>query len=245
MVQLIMSNFKLELVSGKISKNTKEAGWYDLYANEDCKIYPGIVCMIPTGVRTILSPGLRAKCEEKSGIGLSGISIRSGCIDSDYRGEWNVLAQFHMPLQYFFDVEQQKGISSIELMTKKQAVNAKFIKDLGYIPIAKGTAICAFKLEVIPEVSILTTMGESEYLDAGFTRGEGGFGSTTESIKLFEYIKDMQNRKIDIFADDVRLDQLCGDREFTFVLTAGGMFQGTLQKFRKTYKENRIIENIF
>ena len=86
-----------ELRSGKIEKGTLESAAWDLFnAGPDLIIPPickdsGSIRGCPTGVKTAFSPNLRAVIMGKSGLGLKGLAILGGLIDSDYRGEWVVI----------------------------------------------------------------------------------------------------------------------------------------------------------
>jgi dUTP pyrophosphatase len=75
---------------------TEGAAGYDLHAAVDAGlvIEPGRVQPIPTGVRVEIPPGYEAQVRPRSGLALRqriGVLNSPGTIDSDYRGEVQVL----------------------------------------------------------------------------------------------------------------------------------------------------------
>lgn len=75
---------------------TKGAAGMDLYANvtEDTLIKPGDIELVPTGIKISIPEGYEAQIRPRSGLALKyGISMVNapGTIDSDYRGEINVI----------------------------------------------------------------------------------------------------------------------------------------------------------
>ncbi|MBE6010995.1 MAG: dUTP diphosphatase [Lachnospiraceae bacterium] len=75
---------------------TRGAAGMDLYANvtEDTLIKPGDIKLVPTGIKISIPEGYEAQIRPRSGLALKyGISMVNapGTIDSDYRGEINVI----------------------------------------------------------------------------------------------------------------------------------------------------------
>lgn len=75
---------------------TEHAAGMDVYAavTEPLTIAPGRVVAVPTGVRLEIPPGYEAQVRPRSGLALRhgiGIPNGPGTIDSDYRGELQVL----------------------------------------------------------------------------------------------------------------------------------------------------------
>lgn len=75
---------------------TEGAAGMDLYANvsEDVVIKQGTISLIPTGIAIAVPAGYEAQIRPRSGLALNfGISIVNtpGTIDSDYRGEINLI----------------------------------------------------------------------------------------------------------------------------------------------------------
>ena len=79
-----------------------EAAGFDLlaavHASEQVFIHPGARALIPTGLQFALPPGFEAQIRPRSGLALkSGLTVLNspGTIDSDYRGEVQVLLINH------------------------------------------------------------------------------------------------------------------------------------------------------
>jgi dUTP pyrophosphatase len=75
---------------------TEHAAGLDVYAavSEPLTLEPGRVVAVPTGVRLEIPPGYEAQVRPRSGLALRhsiGIPNGPGTIDSDYRGELQVL----------------------------------------------------------------------------------------------------------------------------------------------------------
>ena len=78
------------------SATTAGSAGVDLRAaiSEPLRIRPGERCLVPTGFRIALPPGFEAQVRPRSGLALrNGILIPNapGTIDSDYRGEIQVI----------------------------------------------------------------------------------------------------------------------------------------------------------
>jgi dUTP pyrophosphatase len=75
---------------------TERAAGLDVYAavTEPLTLAPGRVVAVPTGIRLEIPPGYEAQVRPRSGLALRhaiGIPNGPGTIDSDYRGELQVL----------------------------------------------------------------------------------------------------------------------------------------------------------
>lgn len=70
---------------------TVGAAGYDLHTCVPYTIYPGERCLISTGIGTQIAPGWVGLIRERSSLARRGITTRAGVIDSDYRGEIQVL----------------------------------------------------------------------------------------------------------------------------------------------------------
>jgi dUTP pyrophosphatase len=66
---------------------------FDLYANKSITIQPNKVVKVPLGIATEIPEGYRVDIVPRSGLSLEGIAIANspGVVDSNFRGEWNVL----------------------------------------------------------------------------------------------------------------------------------------------------------
>ena len=69
--------------------NPSDAGW-DLYADEDVKIWPGETKLISTGISLEIPDGYVGLIWDRSSMGVKGIHRHAGVIDSGYRGEVKV-----------------------------------------------------------------------------------------------------------------------------------------------------------
>jgi dUTPase len=94
---------KLNIVSGRMSRETKHSAAFDLFydngeLDESGMRKPFIITdtpvAIPTGLFTVFEPGYVAIIKEKSGLALKGVELHGGVIDADYRQEWKVIARF-------------------------------------------------------------------------------------------------------------------------------------------------------
>ncbi len=64
---------------------------YDLYAMTRAEIAPGQVVRIPTGVHLEIPQGYVGLVKDRSSMGLRGLHMLGGVIDSSYRGEVQIL----------------------------------------------------------------------------------------------------------------------------------------------------------
>lgn len=65
---------------------------HDVASSEDVTIEPGQIKQIHTGIRITFEQDLVVLLRDRSGLGSRGLHILAGVIDSDYRGEWIVVA---------------------------------------------------------------------------------------------------------------------------------------------------------
>ena len=64
----------------------------DLHAAVDVRIEPGQRCLVPTGIAVEIPVGHYGRIAPRSGLAVRhGIDTLAGVVDSDYRGEVNVL----------------------------------------------------------------------------------------------------------------------------------------------------------
>jgi len=78
------------------SRSTAHAAGADLHAAEDLTLAPGERRLVPTGLRVAIPPGHAGLVWPRSGIAVrDGIDTMAGVIDSDYRGEVQVLLINH------------------------------------------------------------------------------------------------------------------------------------------------------
>lgn len=71
-----------------LSKEDEDAG-YDIYTTEtNVIINPGETHMFATGIYTSFPSGYWIEIKERGSTAKYGLSVRSGVVDSGYRGEW-------------------------------------------------------------------------------------------------------------------------------------------------------------
>lgn len=81
-VELMTPNAKLP------EKSSFEDLGYDLFASENRILLPGMVTLIPTGIKVIFPKGFGGRICDRSGIATNeNLEVRAGVIDSGYRGE--------------------------------------------------------------------------------------------------------------------------------------------------------------
>lgn len=85
--------FSRENENVKLPEKRKEDAGYDIYAyfeNDAVLIEPGEIALINTGIRSCIPDNYVFMLKERGSTGTKGLSVRSGIIDSGYRGEWMV-----------------------------------------------------------------------------------------------------------------------------------------------------------
>lgn len=75
---------------GPYKQYSEDAGW-DLRAREACSIYPDDVVAIKTGVCVEIPTGYAGEIRPRSSITKRGLIIPLGTIDSQYRGEIEII----------------------------------------------------------------------------------------------------------------------------------------------------------
>ena len=76
----------------KIPTKRKEDAGLDIYTIEDGVVLkPLETRMFSTGLRSAFSPSFWVEIKERGSTGAVGLSVRSGVIDSGYRGEWKIM----------------------------------------------------------------------------------------------------------------------------------------------------------
>lgn len=143
------------------TKRDEDAGFdiYPCFAEEEIRIEPGEVAMIPTGICSAFPKGLVVVLKERGSTGTKGIEQRSGVIDSGYRGEWLV------PIT--------NGSSQVLVITKKRHDSSTGV--CLFYPYSK--AICqALVLEVPECVSREVSVDEIQSIRS--ERGDGRLGSS-------------------------------------------------------------------
>lgn len=85
----------------KIPKVSKEhAAGFDIYSIEDYTLQPGETYAVKTGITLEIPEGKATFIWDRSGMGFKGIHRLAGLLDSDYRGEYNIILINHTKEPY-------------------------------------------------------------------------------------------------------------------------------------------------
>jgi len=84
---------------------TENSAGFDFYSIEDKIFFPHETYPIKTGIAIQTPIGKVLHIWDRSGMGMKGLSIHGGVIDSDYRGEIKAILQNHTTQQ----IEIKKG----------------------------------------------------------------------------------------------------------------------------------------
>jgi dUTP pyrophosphatase len=147
----------------KLPTKREEDGCYDLYAyfEEDyIEIKPHTTKLIPTGVHSAMLPCYRIALRERGSNTKWHASIRSGQIDSGYRGE--IWVAIHNDSD--IPVAIKKNID--EIITTDYVVLYPYRK-----------AICQFAVEYVPQVNTVE-LELDELINIPSCRGTGDLGSS-------------------------------------------------------------------
>ena len=145
------------------TKRYEDAGWdlYPILPPEGITLYPHDTILIKTGLKSALDPEYCLKITERSSMGIKGIGVRAGIIDSGYRGEIGVVVTNHNGFPVHLQGKYQKdGI---------------FVEEALEIPY--GKAIAQALILPVPEVEI-EELTEEELMKIPSERQDGGYGST-------------------------------------------------------------------
>ena len=82
---------------------TKGAACFDLYVSEDTILYFGKPTKVPTALAFEVPEGHCMTVYSRSSSALKGINIVPLIVDSDYRGEVFILANYIRPLEYGYE----------------------------------------------------------------------------------------------------------------------------------------------
>ena len=73
------------------NKRVEDAG-LDIYTTDDeCVLKPGETKFFGTGLKSAFPSNYWVEIKERGSTGAVGLSVRSGVIDSGYRGEWKIM----------------------------------------------------------------------------------------------------------------------------------------------------------
>ena len=135
--------------------NPSDAGW-DLYADEDVKIWPGETKLISTGISLEIPDGYVGLIWDRSSMGVKGIHRHAGVIAAGYRGEGKVC------LHNSKHSNVNRMLS--DMVDKKKA---------GVLTMSRGDRIAQILFQEVPVFKLVETDVLVET-----ARGAGGFGSS-------------------------------------------------------------------
>ena len=96
MINTIKIKIKRLHPDAKIPTYSKEhAAGFDLYAAEEYTLLPGETYAVHSGISMEIPEGKLVEIWDRSGMGFKGIHRLGGVIDSDYRGEFNIILCNH------------------------------------------------------------------------------------------------------------------------------------------------------
>jgi dUTP pyrophosphatase len=128
---------------------------FDVYATSDITIYPGQVVKHPLNIRLKIPADSYISIESKSGLGVKGLLVYAGVIDSGYSGIVHAV------------------FSNIKMVDEFNKPN------LQPITIKKGEKLA----QMIPyQFSTNYFITEVDAVDTNTSRGEAGFGSTQSQV---------------------------------------------------------------
>lgn len=95
-IQIIKVRFKKLHPDAKIPTYSKEnAAGFDIYSVENYELQPGETYAVHSGISLEIPKGKLVEIWDRSGMGFKGIHRFGGVIDSDYRGEFNIILCNH------------------------------------------------------------------------------------------------------------------------------------------------------
>lgn len=97
--QIVFKNNNLIIYWDKLNNNAKvptkrdEDAGFDIYSDsaEDIILKPNETKFFSTGLRSAFPSNFWIEIKERGSTGAVGLSVRSGVIDSGYRGEWKIM----------------------------------------------------------------------------------------------------------------------------------------------------------
>ena len=120
---------KLEIKIAKLYEDAiipeyfNEASGADIYSREEYILKPGSIQLISTGLKVEVPKGYEMQIRPKSGLALNyGLTVLNtpGTIDSDYRGEINVILINHSNKDYKIKKDQKVAQVVIQKVERAQ-----------------------------------------------------------------------------------------------------------------------------
>lgn len=150
------------------SKRDEDAG-FDIYSDsvENIILKPNETKFFTTGLRSAFPSNYWIEIKERGSTGAVGLSVRSGVIDSGYRGEWKIMLTNinKYPVEFSHDVDKVTYI--------KGKIFKNRIKKVIY-PLTKAIA----QAVVIPLPTIQCYCDKDMVDGAKSNRGETGWGAS-------------------------------------------------------------------
>ena len=173
--QIVFENNNLILYWDKLneraklpSKRDEDAG-FDIYSDsiENIVLKPNETKFFTTGLRSAFPSNYWIEIKERGSTGAVGLSVRSGVIDSGYRGEWKIMLTNvnKYPVEFSRDVDKVTYIKGKIFKNK--------IKKVIY-PLTKAIA----QAVVIPLPTIQCYCDKDMVDCAKSNRGETGWGAS-------------------------------------------------------------------
>lgn len=147
------------------AKRAEDAG-YDVYACFDepyIRIGAGETALVPTGIASAFDSAWYIQLRERGSLGAKGLAVRSGVIDSGFRGEWMVAMTNHSGRDLFI----ADGLGSEALAAQACDVWVH----------STEKAICQAVLLPVPDAEIVE-ISQEELAAIPSQRGEGMLGSS-------------------------------------------------------------------
>lgn len=150
------------------SKRDEDAG-FDIYSDstENIVLKPNETKFFTTGLRSAFPTNYWIEIKERGSTGAVGLSVRSGVIDSGYRGEWKIMLTNvnKYPVEFSHDVDKVTYVKGKIFKNK--------IKKVIY-PLTKAIA----QAVVIPLPAIQCYCDKDMVDGAKSNRGETGWGAS-------------------------------------------------------------------
>ena len=150
------------------SKRDEDAG-FDIYSDsmENIILKPNETKFFTTGLRSAFPSNYWIEIKERGSTGAVGLSVRSGVIDSGYRGEWKIMLTNvnKYPVEFSYNVDKVTYIKGKIFKNK--------IKKVIY-PLTKAIA----QAVVIPLPTIQCYCDKDMVDGAKSNRGETGWGAS-------------------------------------------------------------------
>lgn len=152
----------------KMPTKRKEDAGFDIYTiDTNSVLKPGETKFFSTGLRSAFPKEYWVEIKERGSTGAVGLSVRSGVIDSGYRGEWKIM----LTNVNNYPVEFSDGVDKVTYVYGK--LFKKRIKKVIY-PLSKAIA----QAVVIPLPNIECKLDKAMVDGTKSDRGDSGWGAS-------------------------------------------------------------------